>query len=97
KFERGEISELVGHFKFETARRIVFRFKDHNKIASEVKVGGYEWDVYRFRNAAIGEWLTACVGHPVSFSAYTVLHIVKGDVHPDASFASRVALCKRSC
>ncbi|KAH7715059.1 hypothetical protein AAVH_17590 [Aphelenchoides avenae] len=89
KFERGEIAELVKHFKFATQRRIAFPFKQDNKTASEVKVGDYEWNVYRFRNVATGECITACAGYDVySYSDYSVLHIVKGDAHPDASFVA---------
>lgn len=62
---------------------------DGNKTDSDVKVGDNEWDVYRFRNAVTGEWLTACVGHETcEYTDFSVVHIVKGEVYPDASFAA---------
>lgn len=70
---------------------MVFPFNDENKTISEVKVGDYEWDVFRFRNAVNGEWLTACVGEKqerLDDPHYSVLHLVKGEAHPDASFAA---------
>ncbi|KAH7719190.1 hypothetical protein AAVH_13348 [Aphelenchoides avenae] len=90
KFERGEVSELVQHFKFVTCHKVAFPFNEDNKTASAIKVGKYEWDVYRFRNASAGDWLTACVGREFThYWRYCVLHIVRGDAHPDASFAAR--------
>ncbi|KAH7673004.1 hypothetical protein AAVH_42517, partial [Aphelenchoides avenae] len=87
EFECGEFSESAGHFKFETRRQITFPFKDGNRIASNLKVSGYEWDAYRFRNAATGDWLTACVGHERSGRRpRSVLRIMKGDVFADVSF-----------
>ncbi|KAH7709072.1 hypothetical protein AAVH_23653 [Aphelenchoides avenae] len=87
EFERGEISELVEHFKFTTSRYVDFPFIDDKKIASGMEVGRYKWDVYRFRNVTTGEWLTACVGEERSkYSHRSVLHIVKGEAYPDATF-----------
>lgn len=73
-----------------------FPFKDDNKVASGIVVEAedpwcpscYEWDVYRFRNAATGEWLTACIGYPRMEVAWlcSILHIVKGAVYPDVSY-----------
>ncbi|KAH7717659.1 hypothetical protein AAVH_14940 [Aphelenchoides avenae] len=89
KFERGEITELVRHFKFSTSRHMTLLFKEDNKTASDVRVADYEWDVYRFRNAATADWLTACVGQERSeYSRRLMLHIVKGEVYPDASFGA---------
>ncbi|KAH7719779.1 hypothetical protein AAVH_12730 [Aphelenchoides avenae] len=87
KFERGEVSELVQHFKFATSRFLALPFKERNKTASGVNIGKYEWDVYRFRNAATGDWLTACVGR-TAHSHHSVVHIVKGEVSPDALVAA---------
>ncbi|KAH7716652.1 hypothetical protein AAVH_15935 [Aphelenchoides avenae] len=88
KFERGEITEIVERFKFTVSDRLVsFPFNARNRIASTSPVEGRgfyaarcTWDVYRFRNAATGEWLTACVGHRESYSSDTVLHIAKGEL-----------------
>ncbi|KAH7709071.1 hypothetical protein AAVH_23652 [Aphelenchoides avenae] len=98
KFERGEVSEIVEHFAFLTYRLVAFPFSDDNKTATGVKVetevrsslSDYTWDVYRFRNSSTGEWLTASVSHSHSVHAhwrYSMLHIVKGESYPDASYA----------
>ncbi|KAH7666403.1 hypothetical protein AAVH_43236, partial [Aphelenchoides avenae] len=71
KFERGEITDTVERFKLTISDRLVsFPFNDRNRIAPtrSIEGGGFyastcTWDVYRFRNAATGEWLTACVAH----------------------------------
>lgn len=77
------------HFKFESGRRITFPFKEDNKADSEVKVGRYMWNIYRFRNATVGEWITACVGREISaYSHCSVLHIVKGKVNPEVLLAA---------
>ncbi|KAH7684618.1 hypothetical protein AAVH_40874, partial [Aphelenchoides avenae] len=77
------------HFKFTVSGRlVVFPFNDRNRIASanSVEGGGFyaprcTWDVYRFRNAATAEWLTASVGHRDSgYSFGSVLHIAKGEI-----------------
>ncbi|KAH7709080.1 hypothetical protein AAVH_23661 [Aphelenchoides avenae] len=89
KLESGEISELVQHFKLASRCHIAFPFKNDNKIASLVKVGSYKWDVYRLRNAITGDWLTACISEKrTEFGKQSVLHIVKGEVRPNASFAA---------
>lgn len=97
KFERGEVADTVGHFQFNIFKGMSFAFSRDNLLVSGMKVDGKnEWDrinrfacdVYRFRNSGTSECLTACVGLHKSFnSAETILHIVKGEVYPDASFA----------
>ncbi|KAH7709069.1 hypothetical protein AAVH_23650, partial [Aphelenchoides avenae] len=90
KFERDEITELVQHFKLATSRYVDFPFVDDNNIASRVEFDGYEWDVYRFRNATTGDWLTACVGHNLTqYTHRCVLHGVKGEVYPNTLFAAQ--------
>lgn len=77
------------HFKFVSGRQITFPFKEDNKADSEVKVGRYMWNIYRFRNATVGEWITACVGREISaYSHCSVLHIVKGKVNPEVLLAA---------
>ncbi|KAH7716020.1 hypothetical protein AAVH_16576 [Aphelenchoides avenae] len=96
-FERGKISDIAEHFQLKTPG-IDYAFRRDNLLVAGMKVDGkkhqygttstYEWDVYRFRNAATNDCLTACVAHykAVHFSK-TLLHISKGEVFPDASFA----------
>ncbi|KAH7712511.1 hypothetical protein AAVH_20166 [Aphelenchoides avenae] len=98
-FERGEITDTVDHFEFATSSSngMNYAFKRDNLLVSRMKVEGksqwdpinkYEWNVYRFRNASTNEYLTACVGQSTSaFNAKSLLHISKGEVYPDASFA----------
>ncbi|KAH7716715.1 hypothetical protein AAVH_15897 [Aphelenchoides avenae] len=96
-FERGRITDTVEHFRLKTPG-IDYAFRRDNLLVAGMKVDGkkheygttsiYEWDVYRFRNAATNDYLTACVAHykAVHFNG-TLLHISKGEVFPDASFA----------
>ncbi|KAH7709760.1 hypothetical protein AAVH_22957 [Aphelenchoides avenae] len=93
-FERGKIADIVGHFQLETnaSQRMNYAFSRENLLVSRMKVDGQcwysrfndiEWDVYRFRNANTNEYLTACVGKDKN---ECFLHILKGEVFPDASF-----------
>lgn len=94
EFERGKIADTVEHFRFSRSSRTStnFAFSRDNLLVLEMKVEGtnhwerinnYAWDVYRFRNTSTGGYLTACVGQ----STYeSVLHIVRGEIYPDASF-----------
>lgn len=97
KFERGEITDTVEHFHFkpDLSSKVNYAFSRGNLLVSGMKVGrsdgensfpDIEWEVYRFRNASTGGYLTACVGHNPSIDE-TVLHIVRGEVYPNASFA----------
>ncbi|KAH7708709.1 hypothetical protein AAVH_24037 [Aphelenchoides avenae] len=96
EFERGEITDTVEHFHFkeDSQKGMNFKFNRDNLIVSGMKVEGtddrnpftdIEWDVYRFRSASTGGYLTACVGRNASDG--TILHIVRGEVFPNASFA----------
>ncbi|KAH7713842.1 hypothetical protein AAVH_18787 [Aphelenchoides avenae] len=79
KFERGEIAELCGHFKFAVRRRhVTFSFNERNLFMSHYGPAFWgTWDVYRFWNAATGECLQAYVGHRVPGDWFdSVLHIV---------------------
>ncbi|KAH7696611.1 hypothetical protein AAVH_36317, partial [Aphelenchoides avenae] len=100
KFERGEITDTVEHFHFKygSEKGMNFAFSRDNLLVAGMKVEGtdhrnlfphIEWDVYRFRNASTGCYLTACVGHNPSI-VETVLHIVRGEVYPNASFAEYI-------
>ncbi|KAH7701039.1 hypothetical protein AAVH_31834, partial [Aphelenchoides avenae] len=97
EFERGEITDTVEHFLFvaNCKANCVFSpgFNRDNLHASGMIVEGhsapisdFEWDVYRFRNANTGEYLTACVGRHIG-NVEINLHILKGEVYPNASFA----------
>ncbi|KAH7700661.1 hypothetical protein AAVH_32217, partial [Aphelenchoides avenae] len=96
EFERGNISDIVEHFEFKlnSSQEVHFAFSRDNLLVAGMKVEGrnnwdpycdIEWDVYRFRNASTGGYLTACVGRMDSVHE-TILHLVKGEVYPDASF-----------
>lgn len=98
EFERGEIADTVEHFHFITnsSKGMKYSFNRDNLLVSGMKVQGkcwghnddFEWDVYRFRNATTSEYLTACVGHfKFRYLTLSLLHIVNGQVYPDASFA----------
>ncbi|KAH7719700.1 hypothetical protein AAVH_12817 [Aphelenchoides avenae] len=88
KFERGEITQTVEHFKFTAKHRFDIPLNADNMIASAAEVEGnsFRWDVYRFHNAASGAWLTACMGRPTGVCAFYIVHLVKGEVVPDATF-----------
>ncbi|KAH7695336.1 hypothetical protein AAVH_37606, partial [Aphelenchoides avenae] len=98
-FELGEIDSTVKHFMFESPPRIRMNcaFNRDNLVVSGMKVEGksdreltnwFVWDVYRFRNILTNEYLTACVGQHTSLTYDgSILHILKGEVYPDASFA----------
>ncbi|KAH7718037.1 hypothetical protein AAVH_14548 [Aphelenchoides avenae] len=97
EFERGEITDTVQHFVFvaNCKTNCVFSpaFSRDNLLVSGMIVEGhsaplndFEWDVYRFRNASNGEYLTACVGRHIG-NVEINLHILKGEVYPNASFA----------
>ncbi|KAH7684705.1 hypothetical protein AAVH_40787, partial [Aphelenchoides avenae] len=94
KFERDEISETVSHFVFRAHSdvEVAFPFNPDNLVASRVYVTAesrwahvdrYEWDVYHFRNAAASKSLTALVGRGLGQGDGTVLHLLRGAVHPD--------------
>lgn len=94
EFERG-ITVTVEHFHLESdsPKGANYAFSRDNLLVSGVKIEGgrvenFSWDVYRFRNASTSEYLTACVGRDTSaYGTGSILHIVKGEVYPDASFA----------
>ncbi|KAH7662462.1 hypothetical protein AAVH_43578, partial [Aphelenchoides avenae] len=95
-FERGKITDIVRHFQFITSSAMNYSFNRGNLLVSGMKVEGtphwerisnFEWDVYRFQNASTNEYLTACVGRYDEFFTQSILHIVKGEGYPDASFA----------
>ncbi|KAH7662544.1 hypothetical protein AAVH_43494, partial [Aphelenchoides avenae] len=97
QFERGEINAIVEHFALRTTGppgHITYAFSGDNLYASGLKVTSerrsslrdYNWDVYRFRNAATGDWLTACVEREAS-DTEVYLRILKGEALPNASFA----------
>ncbi|KAH7704728.1 hypothetical protein AAVH_28075 [Aphelenchoides avenae] len=104
-FERGEITSTVEHFEYKppVSTALNCAFSRDNLVASGMKVEGtarwtpindFEWDVYRFRNSSSNEYLTACVGQKTSRIRgidliESVLHILKGEVYPNASFAVR--------
>ncbi|KAH7720600.1 hypothetical protein AAVH_11931 [Aphelenchoides avenae] len=97
EFERGKIADTVKHFQFSTVTEMSYAFNLDNLLVSGMKVEGLKhcarirnfiWDVYRFRNANTSEYLTACVGlRETAYSIKHVLHIMKGEMYPDASFA----------
>lgn len=80
--------DIVKRFKFTVSNRlVVFPFDARNRTDSTTPLEGSgfyttscTWEVYRFRNAATGEWLTACVGHREWYSSDTVLYIAKGEL-----------------
>lgn len=94
KFELG-IADIVEHFRLESdsSKLATYAFNRANLLVSDVKVEGgrikdFSWDVYRFLNASTNEYLTACVGRDTSaHGTGSILHVVKGEVYPDASFA----------
>ncbi|KAH7715164.1 hypothetical protein AAVH_17438 [Aphelenchoides avenae] len=99
-FERGEITGIVEHFRFQkfASKGMHFAFSRDNLLVSGTKVEGdridrFEWDVYRFKNASTNEYLTACVGQtkPPHY-VESFLHIVKGEVYPDASFSDHLCV-----
>ncbi|KAH7720598.1 hypothetical protein AAVH_11929 [Aphelenchoides avenae] len=97
-FELGKIAGTVKHFELHSEKEMDYAFNGDNLLVSGLKVEGgkqwdrivdYVWDVYRFRNAITSEYLTACVrrdasGYP---HAGSILHISRGEIYPDASFA----------
>ncbi|KAH7697461.1 hypothetical protein AAVH_35457, partial [Aphelenchoides avenae] len=98
EFERGEITDTVEHFQLTTftAKGMYYAFSRDNLLVSGTKIegnsgwnriGNYEWDIYRFRNARTKEYLTACVAQYRGYTTKCILHLVKGEVYPDASFA----------
>ncbi|KAH7712497.1 hypothetical protein AAVH_20152 [Aphelenchoides avenae] len=98
EFEQGKITDTVEHFELRPSfsTETDYAFGRDNLLVSGMKVEGEQWerinnflwDVYRFRNAITGGYLTACVGRSKSFdAAVTILHLMKGEVYPDASFA----------
>lgn len=94
KFERGDVTQIVEHCVFYAKHRIALPLNAANRIASAVQVvdNRYEWDcfswdVYRFRNATNGEWLTACVGAATCCSSCHIVHLLKGEAFPHATFA----------
>ncbi|KAH7712682.1 hypothetical protein AAVH_19987 [Aphelenchoides avenae] len=95
-FERGTITDTVAHFRLnsDSSTGMSYAFSRDNMLVSGMIADGdngwdpINWDVYRFRNARTGEYLTACVGRKTSaYSTGSFLHIVKGEVYPGASFA----------
>ncbi|KAH7709759.1 hypothetical protein AAVH_22956 [Aphelenchoides avenae] len=99
EFERGKITAIVEHFQLRTnsSQGIHYEFNRDNLLVSRMKVEGehwearindIEWDVYRFRNANTSDYLTACVGEDMDDDlGNRFIHILKGEVYPDASFA----------
>ncbi|KAH7717309.1 hypothetical protein AAVH_15256 [Aphelenchoides avenae] len=96
EFESGKITDTVTHFEFRPRppTEMNYAFSRDNLLVSKMKVEGmnlrdriniFAWDVYRFRNASTGGYLTACVGRS-AYSTESILHLVKGEVYPDASF-----------
>lgn len=88
------------HFQFlqdSSIKGMNYAFNRDNLLVSAMKVegnrfwgryGNFVWDVYRFRNAITSDYITACVGRDRSYNySESVLHILKGEVYPDASFA----------
>ncbi|KAH7712501.1 hypothetical protein AAVH_20156 [Aphelenchoides avenae] len=76
EFERGEITDTVHHFHFNTPKEVTYAFSRNNLVASGMKVEGeskwdpvkyFEWDVYRFRNASTSEYLTILVSQGPAF------------------------------
>ncbi|KAH7720596.1 hypothetical protein AAVH_11927 [Aphelenchoides avenae] len=96
-FELGKIAGTVKHFELHSEKEMDYAFNGDNLLVSGMKVEGreqwdriddYVWDVYRFRNASTHEYLTACVGRDTSaYPNNSILHISKGQVYPNASFA----------
>ncbi|KAH7723671.1 hypothetical protein AAVH_08777 [Aphelenchoides avenae] len=76
-FERGEITATVDHFQFEPRGAIIGTF-DHLQFKP------HAWT--RMKNASTNEYLTACVGQS-RHHRNPILHILKGEVFPDASFS----------
>lgn len=86
------------HFEIRpsSSTRVDYAFSRDNLLVSGMKLEGktpwdiinyFEWDFYRFRNASTGRYLTACVGRNAHINpTEPVLHLVKGEVYPDASF-----------
>ncbi|KAH7702846.1 hypothetical protein AAVH_29989 [Aphelenchoides avenae] len=97
EFERGEITDTVHHFHFNTPKEVTYAFSRNNLVASGMKVEGeskwdpvkyFEWDVYRFRNASTSEYLTICIGrNSPKHGTRSIFHIIKGEVYPGAMFA----------
>ncbi|KAH7709802.1 hypothetical protein AAVH_22929 [Aphelenchoides avenae] len=98
EFERGDIMNTVEHFQFSTssAKGMYYAFNRDNLLVSGMKIegtsgwnriGNYEWDVYRFRSASTSEYLAACVAQYRGYTTKCILHLVRGEVYPDASFA----------
>ncbi|KAH7702008.1 hypothetical protein AAVH_30850 [Aphelenchoides avenae] len=100
KFERDEISETVKHFALHACSdvEVAFPLNSDNLVASRVNVTAenrrayaarYEWDVYRFRNVVTSKSLTALVGHGRGEGHGTVLHLLRGEVGPEALLTFR--------
>ncbi|KAH7720594.1 hypothetical protein AAVH_11925 [Aphelenchoides avenae] len=99
-FERGSITDTVEHFQFSmrSSKEMKFSFSADNRLVSGMKAEGqkhydriskFEWDVYRFRNAITGKYLTACVGQHKSpdYKTEYIVHILRGEAYPDDTFA----------